>query len=217
MKGFKNKAKAGFINTVIAHLVECSKQMKADCMTTNNYLQNHESIITNKLTANYLNKGPNIFRFHSESQEHFDNATGRFIGRIDLKVTTFDHFRDEKAYYIIECKRIDGQNVLNKKYITEGVERFFSPATQPKYSSYYSKNIMFGYVVEIIDIPNTANNIERLQKNLLDEAITPSRFVLVQSDTSLYYVYRCGYVSKTIGQVELSHLFFDFADVVCKN
>lgn len=221
MGGFKNNAKnsafkAGLLNTIITHLIECSKRMKADCITTNCFLQNHEDIITNKLTANYLNIEPSIFRFEPQSLEHYDNAIGLYIGRTDLKVITCDYFRDAKAYYVIECKRIDGQNNLNKKYIADGVERFFSPVTQPKYSSYYSQNIMFAYVVENIDIPSTADNIDRLQRTLLNGA-TASNFVLIQSDAALYYVYRCGYFSNSMGQVELSHLFFDFTDAVYKN
>ena len=76
---------------------------------------------------------------------------------------------------------------------------------------------MFGYVVESIDIPTTANNIDKLQRTLLNGATTTSSFELVRSDASLYYVYRCEYVSNNIGQIELSHLFFDFADAICKN
>lgn len=44
----------------------------------------------------------------------------------------------------IECKRIDGTADLNKKYVKEGVARF---VTQ-KYSSYYGRNVMLGFVVK---------------------------------------------------------------------
>ena len=129
MGGFKNKAKssafkAGLLNNIIVHLIECSKQMKADCIATNSFLQNHEDLITFKLVANYLNVEPRSFRFEPESREHYDNTTGLYIGRTDLKVITSDYFRDAKAYYIIECKRIDGKNTLNKNYIVAGVDRF---------------------------------------------------------------------------------------------
>jgi len=220
MGGFKNETinnafDAGIINVIIAHLVKCSGQMKADCIAANNLLKNDEDTITNRLTAVYLNKEAGIFRYEPQSSEHYDGETDHYIGRTDIKVISGDYFRDEKAYHIIECKRIDGTNTLNQKYITEGVERFFSPAPQPKYSSYYLQNIMFGYVVQALVIPNNADEIDKLQSSFLKEA-TASNFVLKQSNAPQCYVYKCEYVSTSIGQVELSHLFFDFADVIYK-
>lgn len=119
----------------------------------------------------------------SAMPEHYDDVTGRYIGRTDIKVISRDYFRDEKAYHIVECKRIDGSNTLNQKYITEGVERFFSPTPKPKYSFYYLQNIMFGYVVQAIVIPSNADEIDRLQETLL-KGVTATRFVLEKSDTS---------------------------------
>jgi len=221
MGGFKTEAnnvifENWHVNFIISHLVKCSKQMKADCMNDNNPLKNHEDKITNRLTAKYLNIGDNFFRYVPQLQEHYDEETDSYIGRIDINVISADYFKgNAEAYYIIECKRIDGTTPLNKKYITQGVERFFSPAPQPKYSSYYRQNIMFGYVVQTVVIPNNADEIDRLQGILLKGA-TASEFILKQSDAPQCYVYKCEYVSANIGQVELSHLFFDFADVICK-
>lgn len=93
------------------------------------------------------------------------------------------------------------------------MERFFTPDPQPKYSSYYLQNIMFGYVVQAIDIPENADKIDNLQGSLLKGA-TASPFILKQNENAQYYVYACGYVATDIGQIELSHLFFDFADVI---
>lgn len=220
MAGFKNEIinsafDAGIINVIIAHLTKCSKQMKADCVATDNLLKNNEDAITNRLIAMYLNTQPGIFRYEPQSPEHYDSETDCYIGRTDIKVISGDYFRDEKAYHIIECKRIDGTITLNQKYITEGVERFFSPTTQPKYSSYYLQNIMFGYVVQAIDISENADKIDKLQGYLLKGA-TASPFTLKQNENSQYYVYTCGYVATDIGQVELNHLFFDVADVICE-
>ncbi|MGW9530933.1 hypothetical protein ACWHAM_25070 [Paenibacillus terrae] len=88
----------------------------------------------------------------------------------------------KKAYHIVECKRIDGTTTLNQKYITEGVKRFFSPAPQPKYSSYYLQNIMFGYVVQVIDIHENADKLDKLQGSLLKEAAA-SQFMLRQNES----------------------------------
>lgn len=220
MAGFKNEIinsvfDAGIINVIIAHLTNCSKQMKADCVATDNLLKNNEDAITNRLIAMYLNAQPGIFRYEPQSPEHYDGETDCYIGRVDIKVISGDYFRDEKAYHIIECKRIDGTITLNQKYITEGVERFFSPTSQPKYSSYYLQNIMFGYVVQAIDISENADKIDKLQGCLLKGA-TASPFALRQNENSQYYVYACEYGILNIEQIELSHLFFDFANIICK-
>jgi len=178
-------------------------------------LKNDEDAITNRLTAVYLNAGPGIFRYLPQSSEHYDGETDRYIGRTDIKVISGDIFRDDKAYHIVECKRIDGTNTLNQKYITDGVARFFNPVPKPKYSSYYMRNIMFGYVVKAIGISDNADKIDKLQYSLLKE-VTTTRFVLKQNDDSQYYVCACEYFSAHIGQIELSHLFFNLTDAICK-
>jgi hypothetical protein len=218
MGGFKNETingvfDAGTINIIIAHLTRCSKQMKADCVADGNFLENNEDAITNKLVGSYLNAEPDNFRYMSQSPEHYDCATSHYIGRTDITVISGDLFRDAKAYYIVECKRIDGTDTLNKKYIADGVARFISPVQSPKYSSYYMQNIMFGYVVKSIAIPYNADKIDKLQQSLLKE-VTATKFVLKLNGDSQYYVYTCDYSSEDKKQIELSHLFFDFADVI---
>ncbi len=220
MGGFKTESinsafATGIINIIIAHLTNCSNQMKEDCIANDNLLKNDEDVITNRLSAMYLNTEPGIFRYQTQSPEHYDGETDRYIGRTDIKVISRDYFRDEKAYHIVECKRIDGTTTLNQKYITEGVKRFFSPAPQPKYSSYYLQNIMFGYVVQAIDIPENADKIDKLQGSLLKEAVA-AQFMLRQNESSQCYVYACEYIAADIGRIELSHLFFDFTDAICK-
>lgn len=190
--------------------------MRTDCVTTGNLLKNNEDAITNRLIAKYLNAQPDVFRYEPQSLEHYHDGTDCFIGRTDIKVIFRDnYFQDGKAYHSVECKRIDGTEALNKKYITEGVERFFSPKPQPKYSSYYLQNIMFGYVVQAIDISKNADKIEELQGSYLEGA-TASPFMLKRNESPQYYVYACRYDGTGIEQIELSHLFFDFADVICK-
>jgi hypothetical protein len=73
---------------------------------------------------------------------------------------------------------------------------------------------MFGYVVQTLDIPNNTDQIDKLQSSLLNEA-TATKFVLKQNYDSQSYVYVCEYVSH-IGRIELSHLFFDFANAIRK-
>ena len=68
-------------------------------------------------------------------------------------------FEKDDAYYITECKRVDGSSDLNKKYVKEGVARFVTE----KYSSYYGRNIMLGFVVKKIDISSNVKLIEEIQ------------------------------------------------------
>jgi len=218
MGGFINKTinrafGTGAINFIIAHLIKCSEQMKENCAATDNLLKNDEDAITNRLVAVHLNEKTSIFRYEPQSSEHYDIKTDHYIGRTDIKVISRDYFRDKNAYHIIECKRIDGTVALNKDYITEGVERFLSPASQPKYSSCYLENIMFGYVVKSINIPANADKIDGLQNTLL-KTTKASPFILQQNGDSQYYVYICKYTSDVIRIIKLSHLFFDFSGIV---
>lgn len=218
MGGFKKKAtnnafSGGFIDNIIAHLIKCSKQMKSDCANNHNPLKNHEDRITERLVSNYLNVAPNYLRYEAQVSENFDIETDSYIGRVDIKVISGDYYIDDKAYHIIECKRINGKNKFNKEYITEGVARFLTPMPKPKYSSYYKRNIMFGYIVKSIDIHENAKKIDELQVILLSE-VDSKNFGLVKSDDSQYWVYACEYATEYIGKIELHHLFFDFADVI---
>lgn len=49
----------------------------------------------------------------------------------------------------MECKRLDGKQPLNQKYVNEGICRFVGDS--PQYSSYNHQNIMLGLVVKKID------------------------------------------------------------------
>ena len=84
---------------------------------------------------------------------------------MDIRILLKSDFEKEDAYYVIECKRIDGTSDLNKKYVKEGVARF---VTQ-KYSSYYGRNIMLGFVVKKIDMSANAKLIEGIQNADLNQ------------------------------------------------
>ena len=50
-------------------------------------------------------------------------------GRIDIRIIAKNDFEIDDAYYTIECKRLDNQNLLgetglNAKYVKEGIKRF---------------------------------------------------------------------------------------------
>ena len=222
MSGFKNETiniafVTGMSNAIITHLINCSKRMKLDCINNSDYLENNENKITRKLHGMYLNK-ERIYplAYELESSENYDAATNQYTGRVDLKVTSCDYFRDPKAYFIVECKRIS--NTLARLYVDEGVARFFYPITNPKYSSFYKRNIMFAYVVQAIDIASTTNEIEMLQlQSCLLKGVNSSKFTLLYKLDLEHYVYECEYESSHTGKIILSHLFFNFSDVIQKH
>jgi hypothetical protein len=217
MGGFKNSIRksafvAGIVNVIITHLIQCSIQMKSDCINNGEFIKNDENEITRKLHGLYLNQNRCYpVAYELESSENYDAKSNRYIGRTDLKVIMSDYLREPKAYLIIECKRIGKK--LVQSYIKDGVKRFFHPIPTPKYSSYYKRNIMFGYVVQEIDITEIVNKIEADQPQLLND-VTPSGFTLVRSVATEHFVYECEYESLHTGKILLSHLFFNFTDIV---
>ena len=215
MQGFKNDSynadfEVGLFESIIEHLKKCSYKMKADCIETGNMLYNHEDKITNRLVEKYLNKDPAIMRFILQSPESFMPDEDGYRGRTDIKVVLQNWFVNTDDYYIIECKRIDGKTTLNKEYVNNGIARFvISP---PKYPSFNKRNIMFGYVVEDINIPNNIIKIEQLQKVILDVAASDG-FMLMDKFDSEYYVYSCKYILGS-ERLELRHLFYNFSDCI---
>jgi len=93
----------------------------------------------------------------------FDKEVDEGEGRVDIKIVSINDFENHDAYYIIECKRIDGYSTLNKAYINDGLNRFISSYkssnSNPYYSSYYGVNGMIGFVVKTIDIDKNMDKI----------------------------------------------------------
>ena len=216
MQGFKNDSynidfENGLFESIIEHLKICSDKMRADCIETGNLLYNHEDKITNRLVENYLNKGPAMIRFILQSPECFVSDADIYKGRTDIRVVSRNWFMDVNDYYTIECKRIDGNATLNKEYIINGIARFV--VSPPKYPSFNKRNIMFGFVVRDIDIPDNTMEIERLQKEMLD-AVTSDGFRLNNHFGADCYIYSCGYAVNS-EWVELRHLFYNFSGCIC--
>ena len=217
--GFGNKSlnqqiRKTLFNDSIYLLFVCSQRMVSDCKSGKLVL-NHEDKITNRLAARYLNKNNIGLRFIPQTQEHFDPETDSYIGRTDFTVIGEDFLRNDNAYYVVECKRIDGSTHMNNEYVKNGVVRFINLLSDgtPKYSSYYRQSIMFGYVVQAIDIPQNAAEIDGIQRTILKN-IPIGLFSLVQNFETEFFYYSCQYET-TVGNIDLAHLFFDFSEVVC--
>jgi len=93
----------------------------------------------------------------------FDKEVDEGEGRVDIKIININDFENHDAYYVIECKRLDGYATLNKAYIDDGLNRFTSSykssKSNPYYSSYYGVNGMIGFIVKEIDIGENIKQI----------------------------------------------------------
>lgn len=174
-------------------------------------LPNEENKIRSIMLEEYMKTqkgiyGMSDYRFELEVPENYA-GNGQHIGRVDIRILLKSDFEKEDAYYIIECKRIDGTADLNKKYVKEGVARF---VTQ-KYSSYYGRNIMLGFVVKKIDVSANAKLIEKIQNAELDQYMHGD-FQLVESE-GVTESYKCMYQIPS-GEVELRHIFSDYSSIM---
>lgn len=174
-------------------------------------LPNDENKIRSIMLEEYLKKQKvsydmSNYRFDLEVPENYA-GNGHHIGRVDIRILLKSDFEKEDAYYIIECKRIDGTSDLNKKYVKEGVARF----TTQKYSSYYGRNIMLGFVVKKIDMSVNAQLIENIQNADLDKHMH-GNFELV-GNRSVTESYKCIYQIQS-GEVELRHIFSDYSSIM---
>lgn len=137
----------------------------------------------------------------------FYDGNGNYIGRADICIKLKSDFEKREAYYIVECKRLDGKSDLNKKYVCEGVARFITR----KYSSYYGKNIMLGFVIKQIDISKNTVLIESIQ-NTDKNKYMHGNFDLTIARTKSE-VYKCQYHIEN-GDLELRHIFADYSEII---
>ena len=175
-------------------------------------LPNDENKIRSIMIEEYMKTqksayGMSDYRFELEVPENYVGE-GKHIGRVDIRIVLISDFEKEDAYYIIECKRIDGSADLNKKYVKEGIARFVTE----KYSSYYGRNIMLGFVVKKIDVSANTLIIEDIQ-NSDSNKYMHGEFELLKND-DLTTTYKCSYQVEK-GLLELQHIFSDYSDIVC--
>lgn len=193
---------------VLSKITICYNKMIVDYFT----IENDENSIRDTLLLKYLKNDIireevgliDLYNFEREVQE--DESEGR----TDIKVTTRDTFKTQKAYYTIECKRLDninttGKSGLNAKYISNGIERFISK----KYSSYYRVNAMIGFIVDKLDIHKNTENINSLLQSNKDinttKEITKSSFI-----KDFEYHYHSEHLDKENQKLKIYHLMFDF-------
>lgn len=199
-------------NLIILHISQCCGEMRNDCMSVGENLYNHEDKISNRLVECYLDMNSLGLRFILQKPEHYNTETDTYLGRTDIAVCSLDWFKNRNAYYIIECKRIDGSKDLNSKYVSEGISRFVvSP--EPKYSSYYGRSIMLGYIVQAILVGENTRKIDELQRKILSGVAIDDMMLVCDNDEG-FSRYQCRYQPEGITAIELTHLFYDLSDVI---
>ena len=134
------------------------------------------------------------------------------LGRTDIKIETQNTFIDTKAYYIIECKRLDSQNQtgttgLNGKYISDGICRFVSG----KYSTYKNTNGMIGFIVQPIDIHKNTICINGLLANQSFKTNTNFNLQPRKIKDDFEYCY-CSTHSTGKQEIVIYHLMLDFSN-----
>lgn len=227
MRGFKNcslnlELKQGMYEQLCEFIIQCSELMVLNCTDTGNVIENDEEKITAHLTEKYLNnfsvrnaicKNKLPIKFINESPEKFDIDTNTFIGRVDIKVVSLNWLSCENNddYYTVECKRISGYGDLNKKYVTQGIARFVVPPI--KYQSFHNKNIMFGYVVKMIDIIQNITDINNIHKKELSSYIVKDIQYIPGKSNTKYYICESEYNIGT-KTLSLEHIFYDFSSII---
>lgn len=172
-------------------------------------LPNDENKIRNELVNSYLND--NEIRNKIELKNYYfqpEAPTKNDAGRIDIKIISQQTtFSDTNSFYAIECKRLNGKNKLNNKYISNGIKRF----TDEKYPSYENTAGMIGFVVSQIDIHENIGFINNLLQNTYTDVNTEKELTKKQISPNFEYSYyschKVGGFTKVI-----YHLMFDFSN-----
>lgn len=201
------------LEQLTGYIADICELLVADFTRGNRNLPNNENQIRSIMVEEYLDNDKvrsahnmSEYSFTPETQEHYD-GNGNYIGRADIRIKLKTDFDKHNAYYIVECKRIDGSADLNKKYVEEGIARF---VTQ-KYSAYYGKNIMLGFIVRRIDISKNTKEIENIQNSSIDVHMH-GIFDMVNQGKS-HEIYKCVYQLES-GELELRHIFSDFSEIL---
>ncbi len=149
----------------------------------------------------------------------FDKEVEDNNGRLDIRILPVNPYKGDKAYYSIECKRIDNKNVngktgLNAEYIKNGVCRYVSGY----YTSYFNANVMFGFVVASMDIAQNVDNINLLmsydyinQQKVTVKTNVKQKMTYRELGDSYPYSYVSTHVCKSGNEITLYHLMFDFS------
>jgi len=197
--------------SILAKIVYCYQMM----IENGDTVPNHEEKIRDILYAGYLNNNEvrnKIGLNYNIGSEPAEYANGKLSGYIDLKIYSRNSLTDTSAYYIIECKRLDNQNLngitgLNAEYIKNGIMRFIAG----QYSTNKSLNGMIGFIVERLDIVANIRNINKLLKEKFPEANTVTHLTFINFIKDYKYQYYSVHKDTGNKKIKLYHLMFDYS------
>jgi hypothetical protein len=192
---------------ILCGVYACYKIM----LKNNIAVPNDENEIRNILLDNYLND--DIVRNQTDLIWYsFNQEVPEQDGRVDIKIEFRNPFISTKAYYIIECKRLDNKNTsgisgLNAEYVKNGIYRFVSKY----YSTNCGVNAMLGFVIEKMTIHSNINNISTLLQNNFPNCNT-TRYIEQESFIPDFeFHYSSEHNDCDNKKIVLYHLMFDFS------
>ncbi|HLP61053.1 MAG TPA: hypothetical protein VK186_19590 [Candidatus Deferrimicrobium sp.] len=170
-------------------------------------LENNENSIRDILVEKYLNN--HAIREQLGIQNViFNREVSENSGFVDIKVQTAIALNNPQAYYLFECKRLDGSTDLNKKYIQEGILRFILE----KYSAYYGLNGMLGFEVKKIDTFGNIDKINRLVLSEFKETNVIKGLTGINILEDFIHSYKSIHRTASAKTIELYHLMLDISD-----
>lgn len=191
------------LHFILTQIFECYKRMLVDY----EYVENNENKIKNRLYRDYLNNqevrnelGLNNFIFKTETgfvDENYDEVGYSDFEIIDLKSS----FYSTSAFYVVECKRLDGKNPNNKAslcnlYLKNGINRFVIE----KYPTNFGVNGMIGFFIEKTDIQKQCKFFNDFKKAAFSD--------------SHENFYRSEHLTISKKHISLYHLMLDFSDKI---
>lgn len=194
---------------VLIGITLCYQMMINDgALVPNDENKIRDILLTDYLKNNMIRNQVRLTEYLFDREVPEDNS----VGRTDIKIQTQNTFIDTQAYYTIECKRLDNQNItgtsgLNAKYIEEGIMRFISR----KYSAFHGINGMIGFIVERMNIGGNIANINRLLQDNFTNANTGVPLTEVAFIENFDYQYYSEHFDIENRKLKLYHLMFDFS------
>ncbi|MBG0783072.1 MAG: hypothetical protein H0S84_12450 [Bacteroidales bacterium] len=200
---------------ILRGIIVCYKCINSSGLS----LKNNENDIRDAMLNNYL-KVEHFKREHFNLVNyHFDSETIENTGRADIRILPVNPYINDKAYYIIECKRLNNQNLtgmtgLNAEYVKNGICRFVTGY----YSSYFGINGMIGFVVENFEIDKNITHINSfLNKNLTNDrgknvnAMPIQKIKPIEISEDFKYSYTSTHQTVSQNEITLYHLMFNFS------
>lgn len=202
-------------------VILCEINGVADLIKQNEQLINDENSITQRIVEWLQNN--DYRRARTELLNYyFEREAPENSGRVDIKVMiNQESFADTRAYYTIECKRLDAKNQtglsgLNAEYIKNGICRF---VRDDYYTSYFGESGMLGFVVEAMNIESNVDCINLLlNKNYIakDGAQVNAKAIIPLTKDIFQGVPYCWSKHKKEdgNDLILLHLFLDFSGII---